>query len=100
MTIPVKSTPNRIFSFKAILWALIIYALIAGLIAILITVYQDGLDTFALLLIPLALIPLISLILFIISLTFVINGRKSQTIPAVIHGLVLLAAAYIFFSGR
>lgn len=96
---PEQPTNNRVFSLKPILLTIVLYASIVGLIEF--ADYKSpagpcvpGLGFFVEL--PALFLPPI---LLIISLIKVVNGRRSQTIPAIIHGLLVLGILIMMMHG-
>jgi hypothetical protein len=99
MNDPEQSTQNQTNSFKPAFLTIVMYAIFLGLIAAAEAWSPSGSCTPGLGLMLLLLLPIVSLVLFLISISAVIKGRRTQIIPAIIHSLVLIVFGYLSLKG-
>lgn len=92
--------PNRIFSARPILGTLGFYALVAGLIFWADRVTPSGPCVPGLGILFLLILPFVSLILLLVTALLAIKGRKSQIVPAIFHGLVVLTVICLWYYSR
>jgi hypothetical protein len=99
MSTPLKP-PGRIFSPKAIVGTIGFYVAVTILFFWADHVSPSGPCTPGAGILMFLFLPFVSAILLFITLTFVARGRKSQIIPAIVHGLVLLGFICLYFYSR
>jgi hypothetical protein len=90
MNEPVQPS-SRFFSPKHVFGTVFLYAVLVGLLIWAdknLSIGSCNPSTSQLIIL---IVPIFSAILFIITLIYSIKGRKYQIVPAVIHGLVLIA---------
>jgi hypothetical protein len=94
-----KSPLKRPFRKKSVLMTLGVYAIMAGVIYFLNSVSPSGPCNPGMGIFLLLLMPIVSIVLLFVTGMSAIRGRKSQIIPAALHGFVLLAFACLLHFG-
>jgi len=97
MSEPVNST-QRIFYIRPILLTLCFYALLLGLAYWLEDISPSGPCVPGLGFIVIFFLPFISTILMIATTIMAVRGRRSQIIPAAMHGLAIIIYLILWFS--
>jgi hypothetical protein len=96
-----SSKPSAlIFSPKPIFVTLGIYAILAALIYWADRVSPGGPCTPGMGILLLLLVPIISAILLVVTLVLVLRGRRTQIVPAILHGLVIIAFVILWLCTR
>ena len=84
-------------TFPYFLYTLVLYALLALAAYILDRVSPSGPCNPGMGVIVILFTPFLSAILFIVELVLTLKGRKSHTVPAIIHALVIIGFAVTWF---